>query len=94
MVLKEIAVWLNFDANYHTMVLKEVAVYKIVNNFGNNGWIWLKFWNNMGAYKGHLWDELLLPTNLIVGVIMNCVCFLTLLPDLLIQVHNGHNRQI
>ena len=25
------------------MVLKEVAMYKIVNNFGNNGWIWLKF---------------------------------------------------
>ena len=25
------------------MVLKEVAVYKIVDNFGNSGWIWLKF---------------------------------------------------
>ena len=31
----------------------------------------------MAAYKGHLWCELLLPTSLIVGVIMNCV-FLTL----------------
>ena len=31
----------------------------------------------MGTYKGHLWCELLLPTSLIVGVIMNCV-FLTL----------------
>ena len=29
----------------------------------------------MGAYKGHLWCELLLPTSLIVGVIMNYVCF-------------------
>ena len=57
------------------MVLKEVAMYKIVNNFDNNGWIWLKFWHNMGAYKGHLWCELLLPTSLIVGVIANYVCF-------------------
>ena len=40
------------------MVLKEAAMYKMVNNFGNNGWIWLKFWHNMGAYKGHLWCEL------------------------------------
>ena len=30
----------------------------------------------MGAYKGHLWCELLLPTSLIVGVIANYV-FLT-----------------
>ena len=57
------------------MVLKEVAMYKIVYNFGNNGWIWLKFWHNMGTYKGHLWYELLLPTSLIVGVIVNYVCF-------------------
>ena len=60
------------------MVLKEVAMYKIVDNFGNNGWIWLKFYGcNMGAYKGHCWCELLLPTSLIVGVIMNYM-FLTL----------------
>ena len=61
--------------SWKEMVLKEVAMYKIVDNFGNNGWIWLKFWHNMGAYKGHLWCELLLPTSLIVGVIMNYVCF-------------------
>ena len=59
------------------MVLKEVAVYKIVDNFGNNGWVWLRFWHNMDAYKGHLWCELQLPASLIVGVIANCV-FLTL----------------
>ena len=75
MVLKGIVVWFNFDAIYYTMVLKEVAMYKIVDNFGNNGWIWLKFWNNMDAYKGHLWCELQLPASLIVGVIANCVCF-------------------
>ena len=57
------------------MILKEVAVYKMVNNFDSSGWIWLKFWHNMGAYKGHLWCELLLPTSLIVGVIANYVCF-------------------
>ena len=63
--------------SWKEMVLKEVAVYKIADNFGNNGWIWLKFWHDMGAYKGHLWCELLLPTSLIVGVIVNYV-FLTL----------------
>ena len=41
MVMKGIAIWLNFGTIYNTMVLKEVAVYKIVNNSGNNGWIWL-----------------------------------------------------
>ena len=61
--------------SWKEMVLKEVAVYKIVDNFDNNGWIWLKFWNNVDAYKGHLWYELQLPANLIMGVIMNCVCF-------------------
>ena len=61
--------------SWKEMVLKEVALYKIVNTFGNNGWIWLKFWDNMGAYKGRFWCELLLPTSLIVGVIMNYVCF-------------------
>ena len=40
------------------MVLKEAAVYKMVDNFGNNCWIGLKFWRNMGPYKGHLWCEL------------------------------------
>ena len=57
------------------MALKEAAMYKMVNNFGNNGWIWLKFWYNMGAYKGDLWCKLQLPASLIMGVIMNCVCF-------------------
>ena len=60
--------------SWKEMVLKEVAVYKIVNYFGNNGWIWLKSWHNMGAYKGHL-CEWLPPTSLIVGVIVNYVCF-------------------
>ena len=36
------------------MVLKEAAVYKMVNNISNNGWIWLKFLHNMDAYKSHL----------------------------------------
>ena len=36
------------------MVLEEAAVYKMVDNFGNNGWIWLKFWYIMGAYGSHL----------------------------------------
>ena len=40
------------------MVLKEAAMYKMVDNFGNNGWIRLKFWHNMGTYEGHLWCEL------------------------------------
>ena len=57
------------------MVLKEAAMYKMVNNFGNNGWIRLKFWHNMGAHGAHLWCELQLPASLIVGVIVNCVCF-------------------
>ena len=57
------------------MVLKEAAMYKMVDNFDNNCWIWLKFWHNMGAYKGHLWCELQLPINLIVGVIVNWVYF-------------------
>ena len=57
------------------MVLKEAAVYKMVNNLDNNGWIWLKFRHNMGTYKGYLCCELQLPTSLIVGVITNCVCF-------------------
>ena len=57
------------------MVLKEVAMYEIVDNFGNNGWIWLTFWHNMGTYKGHHWCKLQLPTSLIVGVIMNYMCF-------------------
>ena len=61
--------------SWKEMVLKEAAVYKIVDNFGNNGWIWLKFRHNMDAYKGHLWCELQLPASLIVGVITNCVCF-------------------
>ena len=61
--------------SWKEMVLKEVANYKIVNNFGSNGWIGLKFWHNMSAYKGHLWCELLLPTSLIVGVTVNYVCF-------------------
>ena len=81
--------------SWKEMVLKEVAVYKIVDNFGNNGWIWLKFWHNVGAYKGHFWCELQLPASLIVGVIAGSYCelcvFLTL-PDLLTWVHNGHNR--
>ena len=37
MVLKGTAIWLNFGTIYNTMVLKEVAMYKIVNNFGNKG---------------------------------------------------------
>ena len=41
MVLKEATIWLNFGTIYNTMVLKEVAMYNIVNNFANNGWIWL-----------------------------------------------------
>ena len=61
--------------SWKEMVLKEVAMYKIVDNLGNNGWIWLKFWHNMDAYKGDPWCELQLPASLIVGVIMNCVCF-------------------
>ena len=90
MVLKEVAIWLNFDAIYNRMVLKEVAVYNIVNNFANKGWIWLKFWHNVGTYKGHLWCELQLPDTLSVWVTKDCV-FLTL-PDLLIWHHNRHNR--
>ena len=57
------------------MVLKDVAMYKICDNSGKNGWIWLQFWHNMGAYKGHLWCELQLPTSLIVGVIAVHVLF-------------------
>ena len=57
------------------MVLKEAAVYKMVDNFAKNCWIGLKFWHNMGLYKGHLWCEFELPTNHIVGVIVMWVCF-------------------
>ena len=70
--------------SWKEMVLKEV-VYKIVDNFGNNGWIWLKFWHNMDAYKGHLWCELLWE-------LLQIVCVFNTLPDLLIRVHNGYNR--
>ena len=75
MVLKEILVWNNLNAICYTMVLKEVAMNKIIDNFGNNGWIWLKFWHNMGAYESDPWYELQLPVSLIVGVNMNCVWF-------------------
>ena len=61
--------------SWKEMVLKEAAMYKIVKNLGNNGWIWLKFWHNMGVYEGHPWCELQLPASLIMEVIVNCVCF-------------------
>ena len=57
------------------MVLKEAAMYKMVDNFAKNSWIGLKFWHNMGLYKGHLWCEFELPTNCIIGVIAIWVCF-------------------
>ena len=68
---------MQFDTQWYPMgmVLKEAAVYKMVDNFANNCWIGLKFWHNMGPYKGHLWCEFELPTNHIVGVIMIWVCF-------------------
>ena len=37
MVLKGTAIWLNFGTIYNAMVLKEVAMYKICDNFGING---------------------------------------------------------
>ena len=37
MVLKGIPVWLKFGKIYNTMVLKEVALYKVVNKLANNG---------------------------------------------------------
>ena len=39
------------------MVLKEATVYTFCNNFTNNGSTGLTFWNNVYAYKGHLWCE-------------------------------------
>ena len=57
------------------MVLKEAAMYKMVDNFAKNWWIGLKFWYNMRPYKGHLWCKFEQPTNIIVGVIMIWVCF-------------------
>ena len=50
---------MQFDTQWYgmEMVLKEAAVYKMVDNFGNNCWIGLKFWHNMRPYKGHLWCE-------------------------------------
>ena len=62
--------------SWKEMVLKEAAVYKMVDNFGNNGWIWLNFRYNLGAYEGHLWCKLQLPASLIVGGIMNWVCWI------------------
>ena len=68
---------MQFDEQWYCMgmVLKEAAVYKMVDNFGNNSWIGLKFWHNMGPYEGHLWCEFELPANLIVGVSVIWVCF-------------------
>ena len=57
------------------MVFKEVAMYNFIDNSADNGWIWLKFWHNVGTYKGHLWCALQLPATLIVGVIKDYVCF-------------------
>ena len=52
-----------------------MAMYKIADNFGDNGWIWLYFRHNVGTYKGHFWCELQLPTTLIEKVNMSFVCF-------------------
>ena len=97
MVLKEILyelILMQFATqwSWKEMVLKEVAMYKIVDNFVDNFWIWLKFWHNMDTYKGHLWCELQLPASPYCGSYHKLCVFLTLCQICSHGWHNGHNR--
>ena len=91
--LTRYAMWLiltqiELEWSWNEMVVKEAAGYTFCNNFANNRSTGLKFWHNMGTYKGHLWYEFQHPAALL-WKLLHFLCVFYTLPILLIGGHNG-----